>query len=253
MSRFSFFKGGVLSQIVEAIKDLVESANFTLDDNGLSIQTMDMSHVCLVSLFIPKSSFYSFEPGEGTVFGVHLGSLSKVLKFSHPDSQLDAVLAESGDSLTFSSGGKVTAEMKLIDIESEGFEMPTFDRDATVEILSSEFKALARDLSTIGDTVRISVSDTESSFSTVGDVGKVSLRLCDGEEGAFVKGTSFDGEFALKYLMSFSKASPLSKKTRILLSNEMPMEVNFGIEGGGGLSFFLAPKIEDACDDIEED
>ena len=52
-------------------------------------------------------------------------------------------------------------------------------------------------------------------------------------------------DFALRYMNSFSKASPLADQVVIKLSNELPVVVEYIIENVGKLGFFLAPKIEE--------
>ena len=45
------------AQVVEAIKDLIEDANFDCNSAGFSLQAMDSSHVSLVSLSLRSDGF----------------------------------------------------------------------------------------------------------------------------------------------------------------------------------------------------
>jgi proliferating cell nuclear antigen len=245
MFSFTFSNASTLSSVVEATKDLAESVNFSLDDNGLGFVTMDSAHVALVRAHFPRSDFSSFEHSGNANFGVHLGSLNKVLKFAKSDEPLTFRTVEDGDSITMESGS-ASVQFKLIDIDSEEFGMPEFERDAFVELSSAEFKNIVKDLSVIGDTMKVSVYDKTAIFSTSGDVGTVTLRISNGDNGAKVDGTFSGAEFSLKYLVSFGKASNVSKSSRIILSGEMPLEIEFQ-----NLSFFLAPKISDDFDEAE--
>lgn len=49
--------------------------------------------------------------------------------------------------------------------------------------------------------------------------------------------------FSTKYLLNFCKATALSSQVRLCLSNEVPLLVEYGLEGAGHLRFFLAPKV----------
>jgi proliferating cell nuclear antigen len=51
--------------------------------------------------------------------------------------------------------------------------------------------------------------------------------------------------FALRYLNSFAKATPLAGRVKLCLARDMPISVSYEISDMGSLSFFLAPKIED--------
>lgn len=49
--------------------------------------------------------------------------------------------------------------------------------------------------------------------------------------------------FSLKYLVNFCKASALSSRVKICLSNEVPLLVEYEIQGTSWLRFYLAPKV----------
>lgn len=51
--------------------------------------------------------------------------------------------------------------------------------------------------------------------------------------------------FALRYMNSFTKATPLSETVTISLSSELPVVVEYKIADMGYVRFYLAPKIED--------
>ena len=151
--------------------------------------------------------------------------------------------------------------MKLMDIDSEHLGIPDTSYDAVVRLSSAEFARITRDLSNVGDSVRISVTKEGVSFSAEGDIGKANLTLkqgsgtaanADEEEGSDDdepkkkkrKGASSSNKddetvpvrvelqqsvsltFSLKYLMNFSKASPLSREVALHMSNEVPLLVS---------------------------
>ena len=49
--------------------------------------------------------------------------------------------------------------------------------------------------------------------------------------------------FSLKYLVNFCKASALSEQVKICLSNEVPLLVEYTVQGMSYLRFYLAPKV----------
>jgi proliferating cell nuclear antigen PCNA len=49
--------------------------------------------------------------------------------------------------------------------------------------------------------------------------------------------------FSLKYLVNFCKASGLSSKVKLCLSQEVPLLVEYQLTGTGYLRFYLAPKV----------
>lgn len=49
--------------------------------------------------------------------------------------------------------------------------------------------------------------------------------------------------FSLKYLVNFCKASGLSSRVKLCLSQEVPLLVEYGLSGSSYLRFYLAPKV----------
>jgi proliferating cell nuclear antigen len=117
---------------------------------------------------------------------------------------------------------------------------------------SAEFARIVRDLSSIGDTVVVSVTKDGVKFSTSGDMGSANVTLkqnasADKPEEATTIDVSepVTLSFALRYLNSFAKATPLAPSVTLSMSKELPIVVNYTIEDVGHIAFYLAPKIED--------
>jgi proliferating cell nuclear antigen len=53
--------------------------------------------------------------------------------------------------------------------------------------------------------------------------------------------------FSLKYLVNFCKASGLSSKVKLCLSQEVPLLVEYTLSGSSYLRFYLAPKVRCVC------
>lgn len=51
--------------------------------------------------------------------------------------------------------------------------------------------------------------------------------------------------FALRYLNSFTKATPLASQVTISLSSDLPVVIEYRIEDMGYIRYYLAPKIEE--------
>ncbi len=142
-------------------------------------------------------------------------------------------------------------DLKLMDIDSEQLGIPDSEYEVVIEMPSAEFKRICSDLATIGDTVNISAQKDHVKFSASGDIGTANVMIrphaaADSEAKTTIQVDSpVAQDFALRYMNSFSKASPLADQVVIKLSNELPIVVEYIIENVGKLGFFLAPKIEE--------
>jgi len=57
--------------------------------------------------------------------------------------------------------------------------------------------------------------------------------------------------FALRYLNSFAKATPLSSTVSLKMSPDVPLVVEYAIEELGHIRYYLAPKIDEADAEAE--
>ncbi|KAL2927131.1 Proliferating cell nuclear antigen [Bienertia sinuspersici] len=142
--------------------------------------------------------------------------------------------------------------MKLMDIDSDHLGIPDAEYDAIVRMPSVEFSGICSSLSSIGDTVTISVSKQGVTFSSKGDIGsgnitcKQSSSTDKPEEATII--TMKEPvvlTFALKYITTFTKATSLSSQVTISLSSDMPVVVEYKIAEIGYVRYYLAPKIEE--------
>jgi proliferating cell nuclear antigen len=250
-------EGSVFKKIVDAMKDLVDEANLDCSGEGMRIQAIDSSHVSLISLRLRKDGFDHFRCDRSLTLGVKLTNLAKVLKSVGNDDSITLKAEEDGDVVTmmFESDKKDRIsdfEIKLMDIDAEHLGIPDTEYKCIVTMPATEFQRICRDLNLIGDSVTISVSKEGIKFSVSGDMGTGNIMLkpttvVDKEEDAVIIEMEEPVElrFALTYLLSFTKATPLADQVTLSLSTEEPLVVGFNIGEMGYIRYYLAPKIEE--------
>ncbi|URE48115.1 hypothetical protein MUK42_14736 [Musa troglodytarum] len=103
--------------------------------------------------------------------------------------------------------------------------------------------------------VIISVTKEGVKFSTAGDIGTANIvcrqnKTVDKPEEATIieMQEPVSLTFALRYMNSFTKATPLSETVTISLSSDLPVVVEYKIAEMGYIRFYLAPKIEEEDD-----
>jgi len=99
-------------------------------------------------------------------------------------------------------------------------------------------------------TVTIEASKDGVKFACTGDIGNGSVTLRSHQNVEKPKenieielSEPVSLTFSLKYLVNFCKASALSDQVKICLSNEVPLLVEYGVQGNSYLRFYLAPKV----------
>ncbi|KAI0643563.1 proliferating cell nuclear antigen, N-terminal domain-containing protein [Trametes meyenii] len=143
---------------------------------------MDNSHVALVAAKLEAAGFAKYRCDRPIPLGVSLGSLTRVLKCAKDDDFCTLKAADDADILTLTYEAKNTDriaeyEMKLMDIDADTLSIPDTDYDASVTMPSSEFTRIVRDLSLLGESVRIEVSKEGIRFISEGEAANGNILL----------------------------------------------------------------------------
>ncbi|KAI0350732.1 proliferating cell nuclear antigen [Trametes cingulata] len=175
-------EAAILKRLLDAVKELVSDANFDCNEEGINLQAMDNSHVALVAVKLDASGFKKYRCDRPIPLGVNLGSLTKVLKCAKDDDMCTLKAADDADILTLTYEAKnadriAEYEMKLMDIDADTLGIPDTEYDASVTMPSSEFARIVRDLSLLGESVRIEVSKEGIRFVSDGEAANGNILL----------------------------------------------------------------------------
>ena len=145
------------SQVVDAIKDLVQDCNFDCNDSGIALQAMDNSHVALVSMMLKAESFSPFRCDRNIALGINLASLMKVLRCAQNEDILTLKAEDAPDvvNLVFESSESDRLseyDIKLMDIDQEHLGIPDTEYSATISLPSGEFQRICKDLIALSES-----------------------------------------------------------------------------------------------------
>jgi proliferating cell nuclear antigen len=186
--------------------------------------------------------------------------MSKIFKMMNPDDVVVMKAEDNGDALTmmFESTKTETIadfELKLMEIDSEQLAIPETPYNCTIQMPSTEFQRIVRDLQVLGDTCQISCTKEGVRFSVTGNIGTGNVLIrsnaaAEKEDDRVVIEMQEPVEltFALRYLNFFTKATPLSGHVIISMAPDIPVMIEYPISETGHIKFFLAPKIEEDAD-----
>merc|ERR1712014_55947 len=250
-------QAALLKKVVDAMKDLCKDVNFDCSEKGIQVQSMDSSHVALVSLMLRESAFSEFKCDRPTSLGMNVESLGKVLKMCGPSDSLKLRWQDGEDVVNFQCEGSddriADFDLKLMQIESEHMEIPEQHYKVVAKLPSSEFQKICRDLKEFGETLQMSASKEGLKFTVQGDLGSgnVVLKPREAEKPedkvALTVHEPVTATFALRYLVNFSKAAPLCGSVELGLGPDAPLLVKYDLDSSdnGFMQFYLAPKIDE--------
>lgn len=211
-------QAALLKKLLDSIKELVSDANFECAEEGIKLQAMDNSHVALVSVDLTADGFKKYRCDRPMPLGVNLNSLSKVLKCAKDDDQVTLKAGDNNDVLNLlyespSTDRIAEYEMKLMDIDVDALGIPDTDYDASIIMSSGEFARIVRDLSNLGESVKIEVTKEGVRFSSEGDAANGNVLLKHSEDAAKkYKGKGSSGEGSSKGNGKEKEKKPKVKK-----------------------------------------
>jgi len=248
----------VLKRVVDAMRELCKDVNFDCSERGIQVQSMDSSHVALVSLLLREAAFQDYKCDRTVSLGMNIESLGKILRMCGSSDSLKVKADTGADHVSFqceSSAEDRIADfdLKLMEIEAEHMEIPEQHYKVVVRMPSGEFQKICRDLKEFGETMQISASKEGIRFSVQGDLGSGNVMLKPRESEKPEEKVSVTvhepvvATFALRYLHNFAKASPLCGSVELGLGPDSPLSVKYDLDKAdfGHLQFYLAPKIDE--------
>ncbi|KAL0060770.1 proliferating cell nuclear antigen [Marasmius tenuissimus] len=175
-------EASILKKLLDAIKELVNDANFECNEEGINLQAMDNSHVALVAVKLQHQGFKKYRCDRPMPLGVNIASLTKVLKCAKDDDLCTLKAADEADVLNLVYEAKnsdriAEYDLKLMDIDSDSLAIPDTDYEAYIKFPAGEFSRIVRDLASLGESVRIDVSKEGVRFAADGEAANGSVLL----------------------------------------------------------------------------
>jgi len=243
--------------LMTALKDILLETNITFDKTGIRIINMDKSHTILAHLFLNAENFEFYEcKKEKIIIGVNMFHLFKLINTIDNDDTL-TIYIENADyvdgivshlALKFENGDIKqckTQKLRLIEPEMEELQYPNVKFSSIINLPSSDFQKIIRDLSCISDKLEIKSIGNELIFKCSGQFASAEIHRAesDGNMSFILKQDStkiIQGEFSLKNLGYFIKCTNLCSQIEVYLENDLPLVVKYDVASLGSIMLCLA-------------
>jgi len=243
--------------LMTALKDILLETNITFQQDGIRIINMDKSHTILVHLFLSAQNFEFYEcKKDKIIIGVNVFHLFKLINTIDNDDTL-TIYIENGDyvdgivshlALKFENGEIKqckTQKLRLIEPEPEELEYPDVKFSSVINLPSTDFQKIIRDLSCISEKLEIKSVGNELIFKCSGQFASAEIHRAesDGSMGYILKQEAskiIQGEFSLKNLSYFIKCTNLCSQIELYLENDLPLVVKYNVASLGTIMLCLS-------------
>jgi len=246
--------------LMTALKDILLETNITFQADGLRIINMDKSHTILVHLFLKAENFEVYEcKYDKIVIGVNMFHLFKLINSIDNDDTLTLYI-EAADynngivnnlGLRFENGDIKQCKiqkLRLIEPDTDELEVPAVSFSSVLNLPSTDFQKIIRDLSCISDTIEIKSVANELIFRCRGAFASAEVRRAESDGSMeFIQQDSqkiIQGNFSLKNLSYFIKCTNLCSQIEMYLENDLPVVVKYSVASLGDIKLCLAPLPE---------
>jgi len=228
-----------LADVITIISELVSEVKLKITEDGVGLTALDPANVSMVSFFIPKTSFSSYEPNN-EILGLSVESLKQVLKRCKVGSSL--ILETQDNLLKIQILDKIKRNftLSLIDVNAEDKELPNLEFSSKIELDSADFVSSIEDCSIVSDACSFSVKDGKFFIEASGLNSAMSEFSSDEVN---IEAENCRAKYSLEYLQKFTKGSKLSSRTIVRFANDYPLRVDYRNDKVE-LSFILAPRVE---------
>ncbi|MHA1130522.1 MAG: proliferating cell nuclear antigen (pcna) [Candidatus Helarchaeota archaeon] len=260
MFKASLSSAGSFIKIIDALATIIDTGTFKVSQDGLSLKAMDPSHVAMVNLEMPSTAFTEFQCDETLPIRVNLIDLNRFVKRGSASDELELSLDEQRNKLKIrfkKPKSTRTFSLHLVtDEEDEELPTPHIDFNAKFKMTTTELQSAIKDSQIVGEYIQFSISPDSFVMNTTGDSGDVTIEITDLLEPE-IKDEQI-AIYALEFLTNIIKAGSVSEQVHIEFSTEMPIQLEFPLidpenKGASGkLIYFLAPRVEEEDEDMDE-
>uniref|UniRef100_A0AB39JD78 Proliferating Cell Nuclear Antigen n=1 Tax=Florenciella sp. virus SA2 TaxID=3240092 RepID=A0AB39JD78_9VIRU len=241
--------------LMTALKDILLETNISFQKDGIRIINMDKSQTILVHLFLESKNFEYYNCiKDKIIVGVNMLHLFKLINSIDNEETL-SIYIEKKDyndgaveflNLKFENKNikqSKIQQLKLIEPEQEELTVPDVTFSSIINMPSSDFQKIIRDLNNVSDKLEIKSIENQLIFKCDGPFATAEIirSECDGMGFIQKNNSIIQGIFSLKNLNYFIKCTNLCNQIEIYLANDLPLIVKYNVASLGAIKLGLAP------------
>jgi len=253
--KIQFETAGQFQKIIEAVSKLLDVAFFTVRKNGISLKGIDPTHVAMVDLFIPQEMASDYDLKQDHRLHINLFDLNKFMKRGTATELLELFLDQPRNKLKVKFKKHKSTRTFSLSLVAEGEDedapTPSLDFNAKAKMSSSDLQRAIKDAQIVGDYLSFIIEEDCLTLEASGDTGDVSIEIREFVEAPDLKGKQ-SAIYSLEFLGDIL-GTIVSEEVSLEFSTEMPIYMKFDLEHDGFLSFFLAPRVEEEEEEVDED
>lgn len=233
--------------IINAISDLVEEAMFICNIDGITFRGMDSSHIAILDVTFPLSSFDHLE-SKTSFFGLRVDDFKKILN-TIPNDDILEIQINDPNMMKVSIYGSLNMEynIKLLERKEVNTSIPKIDYTSKMSLDTGTLIRILSNIQQISEYVIIHCQNDRVEFSGKGDAGDAKINLEKGNPDLEKLESSSDTRsvYSLQYMAQIIRdIGRASKRVNMECSTHNPIHMMFEMPSMTRVEYYLAPRIE---------
>jgi len=230
--------------IIEALAKMVDEASLTFNSDAMELTAIDRAHISLIKLRFPKEAFKEYDITEEFRLGFNTQYMLKVLRSAKKKEQLE-MESQDPSQINLKIIGSMVRDFVVRNIEISASEIPeiNFQFDVKAKVVSSGFKRAINEIYTVSDSVQFNATESSLLLKSAGE-SEIEVELTKDmgglQEISIEKPVS--STYSAEYLNDVLVLTKLSGFTKILYSEQKPLQLEFNMDNGGSVVYLLAPQ-----------
>ena len=226
------------------------------EEEGLHMQGMDSSHVCMFDVKLTIGWFTIYEEDEDDIgmITVPANIFNKVLSTYNKDQNIVIDIDPSGDKLNMEfTNGKTSCdkyfEIPLVHLDQELMNIPTEESQADICITSKKLTDLVSQFEIFDRVLTFNLSEEKVLMKAAGDEGSMTAKLSLEDDQlldyCIEEDLELNVSFSLNYVKRMTGFNKVAKDVTLSLSKDRPMFMIYDLGKESKLRLVLAPKIDE--------
>ncbi len=230
--------------IVDALAKLVDEVAIKVNEEGMHLKALDPARVALIEVYLPSTSFLTYEIEDEEYIGISMANLSKLLKRLKKGDQLEISAREDMVSLTIHATIKRMYKFRNLEVQAPEIPEAQLEFDVEAQVLADTVKQAIKDAEAVGDTVELEAKDDQALYIR-GKGGTFAETRITRDMPALIDlvvKNPAKSAYSIEYLKYVLSLTQIAEATTIKFSTDAPLYLEFALTGEGRVKYLLAPK-----------
>lgn len=233
--------------ILHAISDITDEVMFICSQDGLVFRGIDPSHVALLDIAFPRSSFESFDC-HATFFGIHVNDLRNILSIVSDGDVVEFKIDDPHKMKILIRGSlNMKYDLNLIEKSEVNTPIPKIDSKNKIIMSPVTLSKVISNIEKISEYVTISTKPEKLQFVGSGMVGRaqIDIKKTDSDISLFEIREYISSIYSLEYMVNIIRnIGRASKSVNIAYGKQTPIRLRFEMESKVQAEYYLAPRVE---------